>query len=115
MASHRASRARIETAPSRPACRRSTAVVVLAVGLYQFATLNLFITMPQAAWPRIVQLTGMTLLFSPINTTGFAALLLVALCIAGAIFVILEMYQPFSGLVQIDSDTLRNALPPLTS
>ena len=54
-------------------------------------------------------------LFSPINTTGFAALVLVALCISGAIFVILEMYQPFSGLVQIDSDTLRNALPPLTS
>jgi hypothetical protein len=54
-------------------------------------------------------------LFSPINTTGFAALVLVALCIAGAIFVILEMYQPFSGFMQIDSDTLRNALPPLSS
>jgi hypothetical protein len=52
-------------------------------------------------------------LFSPINTTGFAALVLVALCIAGAIFVILEMYQPFSGLVQINSDTLRNVLPQL--
>jgi hypothetical protein len=54
-------------------------------------------------------------LFSPINTTGFAALVLVALCISGAIFVILEMHQPFSGLVQISSDTLRNALPPLKS
>lgn len=52
-------------------------------------------------------------LFSPINSTGFAALVLVALCIAGAIFVILEMYQPFGGLVQIDGDMLRNALPPL--
>lgn len=52
-------------------------------------------------------------LFSPINTTGFAALVLVALCISGAIFVILEMYQPFDGLVQIDGSTLRNALPPL--
>ena len=52
-------------------------------------------------------------LFSPINSIGFAALVLVALCISGAIFVILEMYQPFAGLVQIDSDMLRNALPPL--
>ncbi len=52
-------------------------------------------------------------LFSPINATGFAALVLVALCISGAIFVILEMYQPFSGLVQIDDGLLRNALPPL--
>jgi hypothetical protein len=54
-------------------------------------------------------------LFSPINTTGLAALVLVALCISGAIFVILEMYRPFSGLVQIDSETLRNALPPLAT
>jgi hypothetical protein len=52
-------------------------------------------------------------LFSPINPTGFTALLLIALCISGAIFVILEMYRPFTGLVQIDSHILSNALPPL--
>lgn len=32
----------------------------------------------------------------------------------GAIFLILEMYQPFSGIMRIDSEPLRQALAPLT-
>jgi len=32
---------------------------------------------------------------------------------AGAIFLILELSQPFSGLMQISSEPLRNALAPL--
>lgn len=52
-------------------------------------------------------------LFSPINATAFIALTLIALCVSGAIFVILELYQPFGGLMQIHSDMLSNAVAPL--
>jgi len=36
-----------------------------------------------------------------------------ALSVSGAIFLILEMNQPFAGLLQISSEPLRNALAPL--
>ena len=36
-----------------------------------------------------------------------------ALSVSGALFLILEMDQPFAGLFQISTDTLRNALSPL--
>jgi len=52
-------------------------------------------------------------LFSPLSPTAFGALVLFALCASGAIFLILEMYQPFGGLMQIDSEPLRQALAPL--
>jgi len=53
-------------------------------------------------------------LFSPLNPTSIAALAVIALSAASAIFLILEMGQPFSGLMQISSQSLRTALPPLT-
>lgn len=52
-------------------------------------------------------------LFSPLNPIGFGALVLIALSASGAIFLILEMYQPFAGIMQIDSAPLRQALAPL--
>ena len=36
-----------------------------------------------------------------------------ALSVAGALFLILEMDQPFAGIFQIPTETLGNALPPL--
>jgi len=54
-------------------------------------------------------------LFTPLSPTAFVALVLIALSASGAIFLILEMYQPFSGLMQISSEPLRKALAPLTS
>src|SRR5262245_16188548 len=36
-----------------------------------------------------------------------------ALSVSGALFLILEMDQPFAGLFQISTETLSNALPPL--
>src|SRR5262249_27646353 len=36
-----------------------------------------------------------------------------ALSVSGALFLILEMEQPFEGVFQISTDTLRNALAPL--
>lgn len=49
-------------------------------------------------------------LFSPINPTGAVALVIIALSAAGAIFLILEMTSPFSGLMQIPREPLRDAL-----
>jgi hypothetical protein len=49
-------------------------------------------------------------LFAPRNPTTIAALFVCALSVSGAIFLILEMYSPFQGLMQISSAPLRNAL-----
>jgi hypothetical protein len=52
-------------------------------------------------------------LFAPTNPTVIATLFLCALSVSGAIFLILEMYTPFEGLMQISSAPLRNALAHL--
>ncbi|MBL0898570.1 MAG: DUF4239 domain-containing protein [Reyranella sp.] len=52
-------------------------------------------------------------LFSPVNPTAAVALTLVAVSAAAALFLILEMGEPFSGLMQVSSNALRTALPPL--
>jgi hypothetical protein len=52
-------------------------------------------------------------LFSPLNVMVFTCLSLFALSAACAIFLILELSQPFTGLLMISSAPLRNALGPL--
>ncbi len=52
-------------------------------------------------------------LFTPPNATVVAALLICALSISGAILLILELDQPFEGLIQISSAPLRRALSQL--
>jgi len=52
-------------------------------------------------------------LFAPTNTTVIVTLFLCAVSVSGAIFLILEMYTPFEGLMQISSAPLRNALAHL--
>jgi hypothetical protein len=52
-------------------------------------------------------------LFSPLNFTVFTCLSLFALSASCAIFLILELSQPFTGLLMISSAPLRNALGPL--
>ena len=52
-------------------------------------------------------------LFAPRNVTVVVTLGLCALAMAGAIFLILELYRPFGGFIQIPSITLRNALAQL--
>jgi hypothetical protein len=52
-------------------------------------------------------------LFARLNATVIAALCVFALSASGAIFLILELSQPFTGLMQISSAPLRNALAPL--
>jgi hypothetical protein len=49
-------------------------------------------------------------LFAPPNPTVVAVLLICALAVSSAIFLILELDQPLAGIIQISSDPLRAAL-----
>ncbi len=49
-------------------------------------------------------------LFAPPNATVIVALMLSALSVAGAIFLILELDMPFDGVIQISPTPMRNAL-----
>jgi hypothetical protein len=53
-------------------------------------------------------------LFAPRNATVIAMLFLCAVSVSGAIFLILELDQPFAGLLQISSAPMRGALSRLT-
>lgn len=52
-------------------------------------------------------------LFTPDNRTVIAILFVCALSVTCAVFLILELDQPFEGLIQVSSDPLRNALSHL--
>jgi hypothetical protein len=52
-------------------------------------------------------------LFAPRNATAIIALFVSGLSVSGAIFLILEMYAPFQGLIKISSTPLRFALAHL--
>jgi hypothetical protein len=52
-------------------------------------------------------------LFAPLNGTTVASLLVSALSVSGAIFLILEMYTPYGGLIEVSSAPLRAALAQL--
>ena len=53
-------------------------------------------------------------LFADHNATTVGALCIFALSASAAIFLILELGQPFTGLMRISSEPLRNALAPLS-
>ena len=52
-------------------------------------------------------------LFGPPNSTVVAALLVAALSVSGAIFLILELDHPFGGLLRVSNQPLLNALSQL--
>ena len=54
-------------------------------------------------------------LFAPANPTVVVTLMLAALSVSGAIFLILELDQPFGGLIQISSQPMLNALRHLVN
>jgi hypothetical protein len=71
-------------------------------------------------WPFLIVLVfWLTITFmsfglqAPANTTVLAVLLLCALSVAGAVFLILEMDGPFDGLIQVSAEPLRYALTRL--
>ena len=49
-------------------------------------------------------------LFAPTNATVLTAQFLAALAVAGAVFLILELDEPFTGLVKISSHPMVTAL-----
>jgi hypothetical protein len=52
-------------------------------------------------------------LYAPPNPTVIATILLGALAVSAAIFIIVEMYSPFTGLMKISSDPIRQAIAQL--
>lgn len=49
-------------------------------------------------------------LFAPTNKTVITALFVVALSVSSAIFLIIELDQPFQGMIQVSSEPMRNVL-----
>ena len=49
-------------------------------------------------------------LFARFNTTVAVAILVGALSVAGAIFLILELNDPYRGLMRLSDEPLRNAM-----
>lgn len=49
-------------------------------------------------------------IFAPRNATVITALFVAGLSVSGAIFLILEMYKPYGGLIEVSSAPLRTAL-----
>jgi nitric oxide reductase large subunit len=52
-------------------------------------------------------------LFAPPNATAIVTLMLAALSVSAAIFLILELDSPFRGVIQISPGPMRNALAHL--
>jgi hypothetical protein len=52
-------------------------------------------------------------LFAPRNATVYATLLVSAISVSFAIFLILELYSPYVGVIRISNSALRNALAHL--
>ncbi|MGA2257141.1 MAG: DUF4239 domain-containing protein [Thermoguttaceae bacterium] len=52
-------------------------------------------------------------LFAPSNATVFSTLLVCALAVSSAVFLILELDRPFDGMIQISSAPLRSTLEQL--
>lgn len=61
----------------------------------------------------LVLIFGSFGLFCPRNITALVSLLVCALTVSSAIFLILELDRPFNGLIQISSTPLRSALEQL--
>ena len=84
--------------------------------LLLFAQTNNSIPMPFLVvlifWLTII--FGTFGLFAKPSATVFGSLFVFALSAAGAIYLVLELGQPFAGLMQISSAPLRNALTPLS-
>jgi hypothetical protein len=84
--------------------------------LLLFAEAGMAIPMPflvvLIAWLAIIFASFS--LFADNNATTIVALGLFALSASASIFLILELSQPFTGLMTISSEPLRNALAPLS-
>lgn len=64
------------------------------------------------SWLMVIYLSFS--LFAPSNATANLALVVSAIAVSGAIFLILELDQPFGGLIQISPQPMLNALNSLS-
>ena len=92
-----------------------------AVELGQLRALLLAQSVPSISRPLLVMVVAWLLviffsfsLLAPANATAKLALMVSALSVAGAMFLILELDHPFGGLIQIPSEPMENALSLLT-
>ena len=46
----------------------------MAAGCFWMSTMNLFISPIQVVWPRVVQIVGLSILFTPLNVAAYAFL-----------------------------------------
>src|SRR5262249_48600107 len=46
-------------------------LIVMAVGCYWMALMNLYISPWQVIWPRVVMIVGLSMIFAPINVAAF--------------------------------------------
>lgn len=53
-------------------------------------------------------------LFSPLNYIAMAAIVFVAISASGAVFLVLDLNEPFSGLMRLPTERLKHLLPPLS-
>ncbi len=72
-------------------------------------------------WPLVFVLIAWLILlffafglFARLNATVVVAFLIGAVSVAGALFLILEMNQPYTGWMQLSAAPLRSALAPMT-
>jgi hypothetical protein len=84
---------------------------LLLIAHHESATISAVFLVVLAFW--LVMLFGSFGLFAPRNALVIAVLMICALSVSGAIFLTLELAQPFGGLIQISSAPLRNALAHL--
>lgn len=92
----------------------------LAIDLGQIRSLLVAQSVPSISKPMLIILvswlaiifTGFSAL-APRNPTAIAALMISALAVSGAIFLILELDQPFGGVIRISSEPMVNALSQL--
>ena len=98
--------------------------------LLKSQALTISVNLRQTRWLEVEQRTGSSIptavlvvlifwlaiifvsfgLFAPPNMTAVATLLVCALSVSGAIFLIVELDRPFDGLIRIPSAPLRDAL-----
>jgi hypothetical protein len=62
----------------------------------------------------LVVIFGTLGLFSPRNGTAYSIIFICALSVAAAIFLVLELDQPFEGLLQVSDLPVRNALAEIS-
>jgi hypothetical protein len=100
--------------------KRKEQATTLATDFAQLRSLLVAQSVPSISEPMlIIVVSWLAIIFlgfsvlAPPNATVVLALMVSALAVSGAIFLILELDQPFAGLIRISSEPMVNALHQL--